>query len=175
MLYRNGCKHLHCFCNTSFIFTYFSCPRFTFREQQRCCLSRSNTLASWRTMCAHQGAPPSTPYTFWRVVASAASLSMQWRLLASGHGEKIRKSLKKIFLNCNCIFLNWPVFPFTPLFVLTQFCDILNCVSLSFSCSYHGTHRQPFIFTVLLTLVLLLSSQGAAVPGRPGAHLSSSH
>lgn len=62
---------------------------FLFREQLRCCWTRTSIPASWRTMYAHQGAPPSTPCTSWRVVASAASWSMQWRLHAFGHGETV--------------------------------------------------------------------------------------
>lgn len=72
----------------SLLSLFFMFP-FLFREQPRCCWTRSSTPASWRTMCAHQGAPPSTPCTSWRAVASAASWSMQSRLRAFGHGETV--------------------------------------------------------------------------------------
>lgn len=62
---------------------------FLSREPLRCCWTQSSTQASWRTMCAHQGAPPSTPCMSWRAEASAASWSTPWRLRAFGHGETV--------------------------------------------------------------------------------------
>lgn len=46
-------------------------------------------------MCVHQGAPRSTPYMLWRVVASAACSSMLWRLLALGRGRLVREVFNK--------------------------------------------------------------------------------
>lgn len=79
------------------VLSLFLCLLLLLREQPRCCWTRSSTLASWRTMCAHQGAPPSTPCTSWRAGVSEASWSMQSRLRAFEHGEKSSSSPKTGF------------------------------------------------------------------------------